>query len=130
MRQAIIALVLILDLLVCPFACHGFVVTSESGDSCCPSKRPCSGDNAPVPPGQNNDASCGSCLCGGATSPEQARVDFEIAQNLTPTALLPILSTDLLPSATSLVFELQGDSRGLTPPSGAALRALLQSFVL
>ncbi len=129
MRPAIPALILILDLLICPFACHGFLVTSDSGDSCCPSKEPCSRDNSPLPPAPNDDASCGSCLCGGATSPEQTRVDFEIAENLMSHALLlPVLAIDPRPT-TSLTFEQGGEDPRLIF-SGAALRALLQSFLL
>ena len=129
MRSAITSLILALDMLVCPFACHGFILASESGDTCCPSKMPCSGDDSPSAPAPGDDGSCGSCLCGGAIRPDEIRVDFEIAQRVTLAALLPILTNDPLASTISPSFDRQSDGPGMIV-SGAALRAFLQSFLL
>ena len=129
MRQVITALILTLEMLVCPFACRGSLVTSESGDPCCPAKKPCSNDSAPSTPAPIRHASCGSCLCGGTTNPDETRVDFEIAQSVTSGALSLNLMADSVPLLSPPSFEPQGDNPGLIVP-GAALRALFQSFLL
>lgn len=128
MRQETTALVLLLDMMICPFACHGLLATFKTGDTCCPAEKPCSDDTSPVSQGPEDDGSCGSCLCGGATNPDETRADFDIAQSVTFDALLPIPISNPLTLDDSPTFDLQADP-GLIVP-GETLRALFQSFLL
>jgi hypothetical protein len=129
MRQGITSLVLLLDMAICPFACHGLLATFKSGDTCCPAEKPCSDGTPPTSQGPQDDGSCGSCLCGGATNPDETRADFDITQSVTLDAQLPVLAANPLSLNESPTFDLQADDPGLILPGGT-VRALLQTFLL
>lgn len=131
MGRAVIALVLILDVLVCPFACSGSMSLGSGipADPCCSPKQTDPGDESPRPPVDGCDGSCGSCLCGGAINAEESGADCVLAQVTPNQVWLPVLNVGVAPP--------RAPGSQLSPfhdtpvfPSGVALRALLQSFLL
>ncbi len=132
MGRVAIALVLILDVLVCPFACRGAISvgnSAEVADPCCPPKQTGSDGQSPLPADNGRDASCGSCLCGGAVRGEQSQSNYDSAQVHSIDAWLPPLTVE---SVTSPAFAGSPGQFDHSPRvvSGAALRALLQSLLI
>ena len=127
MRQTITALMLVLNMLVCRYACSGWVFASDSGDPCCPKQD--SHSDSPRAPQDNCDGSCGNCLCGGAVTGNELRSDFEAAPNASFHSYLPPTISEPLGLGGFQAVRLRNE-RAIPTRSGAMLRAVIQSFLL
>ena len=131
MGRAVIALILILDVLVCPFACSGSISLGSdcSADPCCASK-PTDPSDEPSRPGDDGcDGSCMSCLCGGAINADDSCADLMLAQDTVMHDWLPDLPAEVSTTTTERSQQIVSDDT-IVLPSGVALRAILQSFLL
>ena len=131
MGRTALALILILDVLVCPFACSGSIslVSGASADPCCSPKQTDSDDESPPPSDDGCDGSCKSCLCGGAISGEETCADYLLAQDALTHVWLPGLPVEVKACVSANSQQIRCDDNPAFP-SGVALRALLQSFLL
>ena len=129
MGSRIVALLLILDVLICPFACGGPVSLAPAADACCPCDPSGSDQDSPAPVDHRCDGACGGCLCGGAISGEGVRPASEFAPKTSTPVWLPVLVSETRAAATRST-PLRDCDDSAVRPSGAALRALHQSFLL
>jgi hypothetical protein len=129
MGSRTITLLLILDVLICPLACGGPVRLAPAADACCPCDQSGPDQDSPVPFDHRCDGSCGGCLCGGAISGEESRPDSEFAPKTSTPVWLPVLVAESNTVATRSAPLCNCDDCAVLP-SGAALRALLQSYLL
>ncbi len=131
MGRAAIGLMLILDMLVCPFACSGSISLGANAcaDSCCSPKQAGSDNDSPRPSDDGCDGSCKNCLCGGAINDEETSAEHLSAQETLTHVWLPVLTIEGAVSVPLSGKEILGDDKPAFP-TGVALRALLQSFVL
>ncbi len=129
LRQAIIALILTLDVLICPFACNGSIAVAGCGDACCPPQSDSSQPNAPQPADHDCDGSCGSCLCGGAVTGDETLDDTQVVTHAAFELSLPEI---LVGQSNNPTADWPTHDHSDSPPArtGAALRALFQSFLL
>jgi len=131
MGRVVIALVLILDVLACPFACSGSISlgSGASADPCCSQKQTDSDDESPPASDDGCDGSCKSCLCGGAISGEETCADYLLTQDTLTHIGLPGLPIEVAACIPTNSHQIRCDDNPAFP-SGVALRALLQSFLL
>ena len=131
MGRSIIALILVLDVLVCPFACSGTISlgSETSCDPCCSPKQTDPGDESPLPADDGCDGSCEGCLCGGAVNGEETCASFVLAQDTLTHVGSPVVPVTVSATSTASSRQILSDD---TPvfPFGVELRALLQSFLL
>jgi hypothetical protein len=131
MARAVIALVLILDVLVCPFACSGSISLgcSALADQCCSPKHTDSDDESPRQSDDGCDGSCKNCLCGGAINGDETCADHLLAQDTLTHVWLPVLSIEVSVSTPASSQQILCDDSPAFS-SGVTLRALLQSYLL
>lgn len=131
MGRSIIVLILVLDVLVCPYACSGSVTAAcDSGDRCCPPKQTDSGSDRHHAPSERCDGSCGNCLCGGAVNCDKGRGDYNASENTGANNGLPALAIEPIWLSLTGVNPLPVPTNHRPVLSGAVARALLQSFLL
>lgn len=131
MSRPIIALLLILDVLVCPFACSGSIsaISGTSGDRCCSPSQTDHGDESPGPTDDGCDGSCKSCLCGGAVNGEETCAAFVLAQDTMTHMWLPVVPVAISEKSAADSQQIVNYDTPVSP-CGVALRALLQSYLL
>lgn len=137
--RAVLSLTLIATLLICPYRCQGSlgsVCAAESAPAACSCCQRCAAssesatgnkargtEDRPSSPSDNDDCSCGNCLCHGAVSEES---DFQLDQQ-TLTAVAITFEVSLL----ELLSERTGWDDG--PPvsiarAGRTLRLSIHSL--
>jgi len=135
MRQAVTALILILDVLYCPFACSGSTgvanssATSCAADSCCSPKRVDPVNESPRQSDDGCDGSCKNCLCGGAINGDETCTDRGLAEGTLTHVWLPVIPIEVVGPESANHDQVLSDESAVFP-SGVALRALIQSFLL
>jgi hypothetical protein len=130
MGRSIFAVFLILDVLVCPFACSGSIPLGSdcSTEPCCASRQSDPVDEPLRPADDGCDGSCKNCLCGGAINGDDACPDLMSSDDAVAQDWLPDRSVN---AGTSAGDSLQIDCDDTTVhPAGVALRAILQSYLL